>query len=347
MRGSSSLLLAILFTATTARPAIGQTTTTNCNAFGNSVNCTSNTRPSANQQFQQNMQALSYIGAALAQQRAEKAARQAAWAAAATEEAKQGAEVARSNFDATSDAISRFTADSLSSSGPAVNMDIPFDWSLIDGVEALTEQKPGSGQLMTLFQRIAFVDNPDGSKVLRIEVTNQASVKNTPVINYVSSIRFQPASGAMIYLEEGQPLFQTISPSYQSAIIVGNHAFSALMNGRGFNVTVPHGVLYSSLLPAAIAAMSGELPDSARIWVLDGLGEVAPVDLRVMGRTVVNEPVGPVNGNCTATAPVKKEKRDAVILGVRMGTIFFADTVLAAAPHLWTSSQLKCRILRK
>src|SRR3954463_16607043 len=99
------LLLLRMSTPVLGAWASAQTTTTNCQAYGAQMNCTSTTMPSLQQQQAQQQlqfqQGLAQLGAALAQRRAAEAERRSIWEAAATEQARQAAITARANYEAT------------------------------------------------------------------------------------------------------------------------------------------------------------------------------------------------------------------------------------------------------
>lgn len=336
--------LPVLLTLCMAAPALAQTTTTSCNAFSNTLNCTSNTTPSAAQRQQQFQQAMAQLGAALAQRRAADAAQQAAWAAAATEEARQAAAVARANYDATAAAASRFAADTVLPTTRPVNTDLVLDWSLLHGVESRMEVRGEQGVRWDILRRWAFTDTPDGGKVLRMDEVSNVIVKKEHVRDDITTIRFDPATGVMLLTREGRPLYATVSPGYESQIRAGVHAFATRQNGPGFDITVPPGTLDGDLLWAAIAVIPGDLPASFRIWTVDGKGEVVPADVEVVGRKTVEEPAARPAGTC-AGADGRKERRNAVTIKFSFGTWVETVDVLATAPHLRMSPNLKCRII--
>jgi hypothetical protein len=342
-------VLSLLLTLCVSVPASAQTTTTNCNGYGNTLNCTSNTRPSLEQQRNESMQqfqeSMAQLGAAIAQRRAAKAAQQAIWAAAATEQAQQVAGVARSNYDATTAALSRFAADTAPAATPPVNADLVLDWSLLNGTETRTEEREDDIRRDVL-RRWALTDTPTGGKVLRMDETTQIMWKKHHVNTIITTVRVNPATGFMLRIEEGQPLYRVIPPGYQSEVRIGPHAFATNMKGPGFDVTVPPGTLSMSLLPPAIAAMPGELPASFRIWVVDTRGEVVPADIEVLAHTTVEDPVGEAGGTCAGTNGLK-ERREAVTVKVSAGTETATVDVLAAAPHMVVNPEVKCRIIRR
>lgn len=358
MRVTPSILSIALLHIALIAPADAQTTTTNCSALGNTLNCTSNTQPSLqqqvdrqNQQTQQNLQQFSQnmanLGAAIAQRRAAQAAQQAIWDAAATEQAKQGAAIAKANYEATSAALIRFASDSSRSTVPAVNTDLVLDWSLLDGAESFQAWKSPTDKNVRWegLSRWALTDTPSGGTVLRNDYAVKAFFKNQYVADYFSSTRFDPASGSFILTNESRPKFATIAPEYTAELLIGTHAFST-GNSNGYEVTVPPGTYNAHMVPIVIAAMPGELPPEFRIWVVDGRGEVIPADIQVSGKTTVNVLVGQADRGCE-DQKVHKERREAVILKIAIGTTFSTDTVLATAPHRFFSGQTKCTILRK
>jgi hypothetical protein len=339
---------AVLLVALTSNSLAAQTTTTSCSAWGNNLNCTSNTSPSAEQQYQQSMQqfqqGLANLGAALAQRRAAKAAQEAAWAAAATERAKEATAVAKVNYDATTEAMSRFVADSTMPTMAPVNADLVFDWSLLDGVESRVEPRGEQNVNWNILRRWALIDTPYGTKVFRVDESVQTMIKKQHMANYTNTLRFYPASGIMFYTAESEGPYHTFLPEYESALRVGTHAFATRMEGRGFEVTVPPGTVDGNMLFLAVAAMPGALPPNFRIWIVDSKGEVVPADFQVVAKTTVEEPVGPPVGCAESTG--RKEKRDGVTLRVSKGTVVETVDVLAAAPHLAMRPDLKCRVVR-
>ena len=100
------------------------------------------------------------------------------------------------------------------------------------------------------------------------------------------------------------------------------------------------------MLGLVISAMSGELPPSFRIWIVNEQGEVVPADISVVRELTVTEPVGPAGGSC-AEATGTAESRRAVELHVSAGALSHDRVVLADAPHLKVSDGLECRLIRR
>ena len=301
MRLASLGLAALL--ATVSGSASAQTTTTHCTANSNNLNCSSTTSPSAQQQYDQNMrqfqQNMAHLGAAIAQRRAAQATQQAAWNAAATEEARKAAITTRANYEATTAAMERFAADSSKSTVDSVNSDLSFDWSLLNGVESYWVDRGENNIVWHTVSRWGYIQTPAGERVLQNDAVVRTMQKKNHMIDFIRLRRFNPVAGTDIFTIEGRPLYTTVPPSYESRILIGTHAFSARMVARGFEVAVPPGTLDVSLLWTAIAAMPGELPSKFRIWVVNDLGEVLPADLQVLGKKTVKVPVGPANGSKT------------------------------------------------
>jgi hypothetical protein len=343
-------LLLLLVICLAGRLGFAQTTTTNCQAYGNSLNCNSTTSPSLQQQYDaeaaQLQRNLANLGAAIAQRRAQKAAQQAVWAAAATEQAKQAAALAQANYDATTEALSRFAADTTPARTAAVNQDLAVDWALLDGMEVQLQRRGEQGVRWDINRRWALTETPQGGRVFRMDEVVKETYKNKHISNYSGALRFEPESDYMLLTMERRPLYETIPPGYQSVVRIGTHAFASRMTGKGFDVTVPPGALDITLLYAAIAAMPGELPNRFRIWIVDGNGDVVPADMEVIGSKTVKEPVGPADGTCSGVR-VRKEKREAVTLRLSAGTMFETVDVLAAAPHFVVDAEVTCRIVRR
>ena len=331
-------------------PAFAQTTTTRCSGYANQVNCTSTTMPSADQQYQESMwqfqQGMAQLGAAIAQRRAAAAQQQAVWAAAATEQAREAASRAQANYDATTAALSRFATDTAPPAGTPVNRELVLDWSLLNGVESRIEVRGTNGLRWDVLRGWALTDTPEGGKILRMDATAKTMAKKQHISNIVNAIRYDPRTEFMSWTVEAQPLYRMVEPAYESAVRIGGHAFSTRMSERGYDVSVPPGTFVTGMLPFVIAAMPGELPASFRVWVVDAKAEVLPADVQVLGRKVVDEPVGPTNGTC-ADAVGRKEKRDAVTLKITTGVSVETLDVLAAAPHMVVHPDLKCRILKR
>jgi hypothetical protein len=261
-------------------------------------------------------------------------------------EAKRAALDVRAQYNETVAALKRFAADSVPPNGAVVNEGLVFDWSLLDGVESSWEQQGKDGYEWHGLIRWALTETPDGGSILRGDATIRGFYKNKHVIDLISKRRVDPAFGASVSTVEGRPLRETIAPLFRSVVVTGRHAFAARTDGHGFDVTVPVGTIATSLLPTAIAAMPGELPNRFRVWVLSEEGEVLPAEVEVVERKVVKDPVGQPSSTCD-DPHVRKERREAVTLKVRIGTSLQTMDVLAAAPHLEVGSEYKCRIVRR
>lgn len=324
------------------------TTTTNCQGYGNQLNCTSTQHPSAQEQHDRQMQqfgqAMAQLGAALAQRRAAEAQQRVAWEAAATEQAKQAAQIARANYEATTDALTRFVADTSVPSGVPVNGDLQLEWAFLNGVEARYEERGTDGARWDSHRRYALTDTPEGGRVLRMDETTQVLAKKQHIANVHTSFRYDPGTGVLLGSRERQPLYATVGPMYESVVRAGTHAFTTRMIGRGFDVSVPPGTIDINMLAVMVAAVPGQLPPSLRIWVVNERGEVVPADIVTTGETTVEEPVGPRGGTC-AGAQGRKEKRDALRVRMTAGTMVDTATVLASPPHLMFTKSLKCRII--
>jgi hypothetical protein len=218
IRVGAWLFLVVLLRMT---PALGawaaaQTTTTNCQAYGSQMNCTSTTMQSLEQQQAQQrlqfQQAISQLGAAIAQRRAAEAERRAAWETAATEQARQAANTARANYDATTQALARFVADSMQPTSSIVNSDLRVDWTLLNGVEERSEWRGEQNYRGDEIRRFALTDTPEGGLVVRMDPTTRVFLKKEHMADMVSIARYDPVTQVFLRTQETRPLYQTYPP---------------------------------------------------------------------------------------------------------------------------------------
>ncbi len=325
----------------------GQATNTNCSVFGNQLNCTSASTASAQRQLQLQQQANANLGAILAQRRADKAAAQQAWSQAASEQVWQAGVASKANYDAMTEALQKFLADTTAWSQPSVNNDLHLDWSLLKDVEQRVEiREPDTDRRYELLGHLSYASTPGGGNIFRLDIAGETYVEEQKVWLTRSAIRYDPSASLYFQTEEGTPLLREASPSYEALSIVGDDArLVAMPPQRGFEAKVSPGAIAPYMLGYTIAAMSGELPSSFRIWILNQDGEVVPVEVRVVKEVTAREPVGPAGGTCAGTTGTTENRR-ALLLQVSGGAYSHTRVVLADAPHLKVSDELKCRIIR-
>ena len=325
----------------------GQATNTNCSEYGNQLNCTSTSTASAQQQLQRQQQVTANLGGILAQRRADKAAAQQAWSRAASEQVWQAGFASKANYDAMTEALQKFLADTTAWSQPSVNNDLHLDWSLLKDVEQRVEiSEPDTDRRYELLGHLSYASTPGSGNIFRLDIAGETYVEEQKVWLTRSAIRYDPSASLYFQTEEGTPLVREASPSYEALSIVGDDArLVAMPPQRGFEAKVPPGAIAPYMLGYTIAAMSGELPSSFRIWILNQDGEVVPVEVRVVKEVTAREPVGPAGGTCAGTTGTTENRR-ALLLQVSGGAYSHTRVVLADAPHLKVSDELKCRIIR-
>jgi hypothetical protein len=316
------------------------------------LQCNSNTTPSLQQQtdrieaenqrnWQNLQQGIVNLRMALAQRAAQRAAQQAAWASAATAKAERDAATARSNFDATTEAMERFIADTTPTILTPVNTGLTFDWAALNGSEGHYEIHGENHMRWILTTRVGVTPDPTGNMVVRNEMSGQVFFKDQYIADLSDSYRYEPQSGISEATRVGKPLFATISPTYESEVIVGSHAFARRMDASGYETRVPPGTMPMWVVAVAVEAIPGPIPDSMRIWVVNQSGTYLPADIRVVKRGERKVPLGGP-GDCV-DGKTKKVKVEAVTVTIQVGAHFDTVDFLAAAPHLTLNKDLECR----
>lgn len=354
---SSRLLLPVALAAAIAlspSSLYGQAPNPECTASGNPLTCAG----PAEQQYLAshipsqpepgrlpNALAASSLGAILAQRLADKPAVWKTFAQARGDNARIGAQNARANYNAMTAAMQRMLVDIATWSGPRLNDELNLDFSLLKDIEARYEEAtPGTGRRREALTRMSYGADPDGAQMFRLEENGELFVEQQKVWTYRAAIRYEPATSIFYQTEEKTPLLSEVPPGYEAAALVGDNAFVAQAPKRKMDAKVEAGAVFPTMLGLIITAMPGELPASFRIWIVNDQGEVVPADIAVIGELTVQEPVGPASG-CADAAGINQPRR-AVQLQVSAGPFSHTRTVLADAPHLKVSDDLKCRVVR-
>lgn len=343
---------AIVLLLVAVTPASGQTTTTNCTAYGNTLNCQSQTFPSLQQQtdrieaenqrnWQNLQQSIVNLRMALAQRAAQKAAQEAAWTSAATAQAERQAAVARANFDATTAAMGRFAADTTPSILTPVNTGYTFDWAALNGVESHYEIHGDNHMRWVVTSRIGVTTDRSGNPTAHSEGATAVYFKDQYIADINDSYSYEPQSGVSTFTRVGRPLYATISPIYESSLIVGSHAFARRMNSIGYDTRVPPGTIEASFVPLALQALAGPIPDSLRFWVVNESGTYLPADVTVVKRSERKVPLG-APGDCV-DGKTKKVKVRIVTVSIQVGAHFDTLDFLEDSPHLVILKDLTCR----
>ena len=334
-------------------PLHGQAPNTVCNSSGNPLHCDTgpsvapSRQDSASTRSPRPNSQLPALGAILAQRLADRPAARETWSRARGDNARIGVQDARANYNAMTAMMQRLVQDSAASSQPALNGDLNLEFSLLSGVEARYEEdRPESGRRREALTRMSVSPGAGGEEMFRLEEDGDIFINQQKVWTYRSRIQYEPAASLFYQTEERIPWFPESPPAYEAVVLVGDVAFSAPMPPkRRFEKKVAPGAVYPTMLGLVITAMSGELPPAFRIWIVNEQGEVVPADISVVRELTVQEPVGTAGGSCAGTTGTSEPRR-AVELLVSAGTLTHSRIVLADAPHLKVSDDLKCRVVR-
>ena len=287
------------------------------------------------------------LGAILAQRRADKAVVWQAWSGITDDNARLAARRAKANYNAMTAAIERLETDSVAWRKPALNRDLALDFSLLKDVEARYEEdNADTGRRRESLTRISFTPAAGGEGTLRLDENGDIFAGSRKAWTYRASMQYEPESSVFYQTEATIPLSPGAFPGYEAAALVGDHAFSVQMPPNGhIDTKVAPGAVYPTMLGLVITAMSGELPPSFTVWIVNEQGEAVPAEIRVVGELTVQEPVGPAGGTCAGETGVNQPRR-AVQLEIAAGSYSHTRVVLADAPHLKVSDGLKCRLVR-
>jgi hypothetical protein len=340
-----SLLPVAVATVCALNPALlhGQAPRTDCNTSGNPLDCISAPIPPHT-----NARLAAALEAILQQRLADRTAARQVWSQARGDNARLAAQNARSNYNAMTALVERLLADTSASAHAGLNGDLDLDFSLLADVEARYEDDtPGSGRRREALTRMSFSPaEPGGEGIFRLDEDGEILVQDRKAWTYRARMQYEPSSFLFYQTEETIPLLPQAPPAYEAAALVNGTAFSAPMpSKRRFDTKVPPGAVYPTMLGLYISAMRGELPASFTIWIVNEQGEAVPAEISVVRELMVQEPVGPADGCAGATGV--NEPRRAVELQVSAGALSHTRIVLADAPHLKVSDDLKCRIVRR
>ncbi len=319
------------------------TTTTNCTAYANQLNCTHNSLG------QPQDQALVKLGAAslqaMALQRAAEA--QAAWTAAGRQ-AEQAAVVARERAEQTATAIPALVQLAVSNAPTLapVNTGLVTDWSTMDGVTTSSEYKMEGGLRRRVTLRFALNPTPDGNHFVQMRADSRLLVtqgfSKKPVATETIDGRYDFATGMTLLTSSREPMRADVPALYESVVLIGENGFMAKMGG----VTqgkVSAGTIPSSVLGFVIAAMPGALPDSLVLWVLDwDTGNVLPAQLTLQKRDIKTIPLARNGMPCEEQAATESRRLPVLVYRQRVGIRDETKTFLEASPHVPIPDEVKC-----
>lgn len=328
-----------------AAPTAAQTSTTNCRPdFLGGMQCTTSSMPDPRDR---DVELLRMGMASLAaSQQARAAQLSAAWLAAERASAEAAA-VARLRVEQTAEALQHMTQRAVTESPtlPFVNMELPVDWSVVNGVSFSREVKAEGGIRRRFVTRLALVPTPEGNAFVQLRVDSEIRVREglswKPVATEVLDGRYDMATGVTLLTSSREPLRADIPPLYEAVALVGEHGWLAKMGGVSQG-RVPIGTVPSPALDHLVSAIRGELPDSLQVWVVDWeTGAVMPAEFTQRESFAQRLPMSS-REPCEVNSGGRKEAVDVVAYRVRIGTRVEERRYLAKAPHIRVTEDLRC-----